>query len=261
MINLHPRNTGFEWQDHSGPFEMITDAQAKQFDELGYFLLPEVFEPHLLDQLAQEIEPLEAQTEAFLQTREDGRYLIARAGEITFTAHLVTRSEHLKAFSKHSAFQKLCADLIGANARLYWDQAVYKKPGTEEEFPWHQDNGYTFIDPQFYLTCWVPLVDATLENGCPWVVPHLHRRGTLAHEMTDLGWQCLHNPQDAVPVEAKAGDVVVLSSLTPHRTGPNLSNSIRKAYILQYAPDGVRRFDPESGAWHLANDPHRQYLI
>ena len=71
--------------------------------------------------------------------------------------------------------------------RLYWDQAVYKKPGTKDEFPWHQDNGYTYIEPQAYLTCWVALTDTDESNGCPWVMPGLHRRGLSSHENTDLG--------------------------------------------------------------------------
>ena len=77
---------------------------------------------------------------------------IARAGEITFTTHLVTRSSALRAFCASRLFQNLAHDLIGPDVRLYWDQAVYKKPGTRADFPWHQDNGYTFIEPQEYLT-------------------------------------------------------------------------------------------------------------
>ncbi len=33
----------------------------------------------------------------------------------------------------------------------------------------------------------------------------------------------------------KAGGAVFFSSLTPHLTGPNSSNNVRKAYIVQYA--------------------------
>ncbi len=108
--------------------------------------------------------------------------------------------------------------------RLYWEQAVYKEPEKPRSFPWHQDNGYTFIEPQQYLTCWVALTDATVENGCPWVIPGLHRLGTLEHWMTDYGWECLHDPAGAVAVPAHAGDIVVFSSLTPHLTGPNTSD-------------------------------------
>ena len=49
--------------------------------------------------------------------------------------------------------------------------------------------------------------------------------------------------------EVPAGGAVVFSSLTPHLTGPNTTDAVRKAYILQYAPDGaeVLRGDPNAG--------------
>ena len=86
----------------------------------------------------------------------------------------------------------LCADLVGPDVRLYWDQAVYKKTEKPRRVPWHQDNGYTYVEPQEYLTVWLALTDATLDNGCPEVAPGCHRLGTLAHHYVDpLGWECL----------------------------------------------------------------------
>ncbi|MEC4672719.1 MAG: phytanoyl-CoA dioxygenase family protein, partial [Nitrospirota bacterium] len=49
-----------------------------------------------------------------------------------------------------------------------------------------------------------------------------------------LGFQCVEEPPDAVCVPAKAGSIVVFSSLTPHATGPNRTSSPRKTYIVQY---------------------------
>ena len=135
--------------------------------------------------------------------------------------------------------------------------------------PWHQDNGYAYVEPQAYLTCWIPLVDATLDNGCVWVLPGYHERGTIAHWPTELGWRCLPEDADgAVPVEAPAGSVVVFSSLTPHRTGPNRTGAVRSAYIVQYAPDGAVALRGEPGdiaapaATREPQDhPKRQYLV
>ena len=43
-----------------------------------------------------------------------------------------------------------------------------------------------------------------------------------------------------------AGSAVIFSSLTPHLTGANVSDSVRKAYIVQYVgPDAVRFDGPE----------------
>src|SRR5262249_13570399 len=151
----------------------------------------------------------------------------------------------------------------GPDVRLYWDQAVYKKPGTTSPFPWHQDNGYTYLEPQPYLTCWIALTDATEQNGCPWIVPGLHKQGTLAHRASDLGWVCLEDPAGAVPVEARAASIVAFSSLTPHCTGPNESDGVRKAYIVQYAPFGAAAVVDEGGTVPRtpADDAGRQYPI
>jgi len=190
---------------------------------------------------------------------------IAKAGAITFTVHPVKGSKVLGQFASHKAICGLAYDLIGPDVRLYWDQAVYKRTQIKQEFPWHQDNGYAFVEPQKYLTCWVALTDATLENGCPWVMPGVHRQGTVKHWLTDLGWQCLKDSGNAVPAPAKAGSIVVFSSLTPHRTGPNLTDEIRKAYILQYAPDGAMKLEGDQNVRDPVllpqTDPRRQFFI
>ena len=261
MVEFHPRNTCFEWVPSKGPYRLLTPEQARQYDDQGYFLLQNAFSEDELDAVNAAIAPHERAMEDYVRSQPGGQMMIAKADAITFTVHLVTKSEVLRQFSRHPVFQALCGDLIGAPTRLYWDQAVYKKPGNPEEFPWHQDNGYTFTEPQQYLTCWVPLNDATEANGCPWVVPGIHRRGTIKHEMSPLGWECLSRPQGAVAVPAKKGDIVVFSSLTPHRTGPNLTDGTRQAYILQYAPDGALAWPPGATEGVPQDDPHRQYLI
>jgi phytanoyl-CoA hydroxylase len=264
MPTEHELNVGFEWRDHSGPFRIISAQQARQYDELGYFLFEDALTPAEVDAVTTAIDPVEAEREEVLRRQPGGRFFIARADEITFTTHLVQRSEALRRFSASQFLVDLCVDLIGPDVRLYWDQAVYKKPGTEAPFPWHQDNGYAFVEPQQYLTCWIALTDATEENGCPWVVPRLHQRGTLAHEYSDIGFVCLRDPSDAVPVPARQGSMVVFSSLTPHSTGPNRTDGVRKAYIVQYAPDGafVRQRGQGTDLMQApADEPSRQYVI
>jgi phytanoyl-CoA hydroxylase len=266
-IGRHPWNQDFAWVPRQRPLRTLTDAQARQFDEDGFVVLERALDARAVAGLVGETDRIEALTEAFLRTRGDGRLSIAEAGAITFSTHLVTRSALIRALSASAPFVDLCADLIGDDVRLYWDQAVYKKPEKPRRFPWHQDNGYTFVEPQAYLTCWVALTDATAENGCPQIVPGVHRQGTLRHRFVDpLGWECFPDHPDKRVVEVPAGSIVVFSSLTPHLTGPNTSDSVRKAYILQYAPDGARMLvgDPAAGGpttTQPCDDPGRQYPV
>jgi len=267
-VRRHALNTGFRWERHEGPFRRITAEQAQSYDDNGFFVLEDAFDADEMAMVIGELDPQEAGVEEFLSQLEDGKFFIARAGEITFTTHPVQKSDSLRAFVSGPVFQDLVADVIGPDVRLYWDQAVYKKPGTDAPFPWHQDNGYTFIEPQQYLTCWIALTDADERNGCPWIAPGAHRAGTLAHTYVEpLGYECFTDPPaPALAAPVRAGSALVFSSLTPHFTGPNLTEQVRKAYILQYAPAGARvlRGDPNAGPpleRVSCDDPKRQFPI
>ena len=257
---IHPDNKGFSWSVPKGPYQYLSEEQVEQYDRKGYLVLEDAFDIELMSKISILIDPFEKKVTKILKGFDGGKVFISRADEITFTTHLVTQSEELRQFSKHKVFSNLCLDLIGDNVRLYWDQAVYKKPGTEDEFPWHQDNGYTFIEPQAYLTCWLALNDTDEINGCPWVIPSLHRLGTLKHETTDLGFEIPLNDKEAVPLPLKSGSIAVFSSLTPHKTGPNTSKGIRKSYILQYAPDGAQR-KISGSLTEPVNDESRQFYV
>jgi len=193
LDSLRPRplNQDFSWTDHHGPYRCTDDEMAAQFDRDGFFVLKAAVSAEECERLLHTIDPFQKELEDELRKTRDGRAFIARADEITFTAHLVTRAPLVRRFVSSTLFRDLCFDLLGPDVRLYWDQAVYKKPGAESPFPWHQDNGYTFVEPQQYLTCWVTMTDADGDNGCPIVAPGLHRRGTLLHEMTEFGFVCL----------------------------------------------------------------------
>lgn len=256
----HPLSDSFRWTAATTEPRMLTAAQVAQYDRDGYVLVEDVIDLGTIEELRAAIDEHEEMTEQFLRQMPGETLLIAQAGKITFTIHLVERCEPARRFAHHPALVGICHDLVGDDVRLYWDQAVYKKPEPQREFPWHQDNGYAFVQPQQYLTCWVPLTDATIHNGCPWVLPGMHRSGTLEHVPTPVGLQCVHDPAGAVPVPARAGSVVVFSSLTPHRTGPNVTDAVRKSYIVQYAADGAEVVS-QDGSRTPQVSPSRQFPV
>jgi ectoine hydroxylase-related dioxygenase (phytanoyl-CoA dioxygenase family) len=236
---LHAWNRDFRWPDHTESPSWLEAEQVQRFDRDGYFVLESAFDLTELAPVVAELDRFETRADTFLRER-GGRLGIAESGAITFAPNLTGRSPLLAAFAAHPVLLALCRDLIGEDVNLYWDQAVYKKPEKPRRFPWHQDNGYKFVLPQTYLTCWIALSDATLENGCPHVAPGLHRLGTLRHRYVEpLGWECFEKPPASAAAPVRAGGIVVFSSLTPHLTGPNTTGGVRKAYIVQYAPAGA----------------------
>jgi ectoine hydroxylase-related dioxygenase (phytanoyl-CoA dioxygenase family) len=83
--------------------------------------------------------------------------------------------------------------------------------------------------------------------------------------MTPEGWACLPESVGGVAVPARAGSIVVFSSLTPHRTGPNSTGDARKAYIVQFAPQGAVVLEPDAAAGGVRrvpqDAPERQFFV
>ena len=262
----HPMNRHFVWQ--ARPLESLrrlSPAAVAGFDRDGFTVLRQAVAPAELAEIRGIIDDIEAGIADSVLTLDGDRRFTYRADAMTFARNLVARSDRLRRFIAGPLFQDVGHDLVGPDVRLYWDQAVYKKPGKAREFPWHQDNGYTFTEPQAYLTCWLALSDAPIEAGCPWVLPGLHRLGTLVHDDTPDGIAVrgADDPEiaaTAVPVPAAAGDMVIFSSLTPHKTGANVADHVRKAYIVQLMPAGLA-FVGEDGSRRVQEDPVRNLEI
>jgi ectoine hydroxylase-related dioxygenase (phytanoyl-CoA dioxygenase family) len=262
----HPWNHDFTWPAARPP-TTITPEQAQQYDDLGYFVVEDAFDAETMQRVDNELVPGDAAVKTFLANAPEGRFSVAGLDTQTVAPHAVTRSAYLRTFVAHPLLAGIARDLVGPNVRLYWDQSVYKQPHSAEPVLWHQDNGYTYIEPQAYLTCWIALTDATPENGCVSVMPRVHRDGTLAHRTTPVGEECWGDWEAAVDVPVRAGSIVVFSSLTPHATKRNTTDDVRKAYIVQYAPDGAiayygdRNAGPPTREEILDGDERRFWIV
>jgi len=103
--------------------------------------------------------------------------------------------------------------------------------------PWHQDQGVITAeaDNTDILSVWIPIIDATVENGCLCVIPHSQREGLAPH--------CFEIPErfrdlNVTPVPMKAGSILMFHRLVKHSSLPNLSNDIRFSFDLRYSPIG-----------------------
>lgn len=224
---------------------MVTEEQKRQFCEQGYFILPDLFSTEEMNNLMVHIDPFVEEHEVRLRAQSEGSKSISRVGEISFTAFLAEHDPAIMRFVAQKKFVDLASDLLQADIELYWNQAVYKRPGTPREFPWHQDDGYKLTDPAEYVTCWLALGDVPAESGAVQVIPGSHRQGAVEHKDTPIGLQCYFGDDPGLVVPLSQGSMVVFSSLLFHRTGPNLTHGIRKGYVIQFSVAGTK--DAESG--------------
>jgi ectoine hydroxylase-related dioxygenase (phytanoyl-CoA dioxygenase family) len=205
--------------------------QYEQFDREGYFVLERFF---TADEIAAVTSNIDAKMEELQRSKpEEGSRNLPGHGMLVLD-FMAEHDDELKRFCSHARLVDVLKPLIGPDIRLFYNQAIYKPSENPREFPWHQDNGYAPVKPEQYITCWIALNDATVENGCIWVQPRTHTNGTRPHVDSPLGKVGYQGDEQGIPVPVPAGSVIVFSSLLLHRSGPNLSNGVRKAYILQY---------------------------
>lgn len=221
----------------------LSTENLKQYEEEGYIIFENLFSATEMDTLMNRIDKLDKEQEQQLQ--QIGQQGISIPKQINFSTNLNKKDENIRRFAMREEFVRITTSILGPDIKLYWDQSVYKRPEANRDFPWHQDTGYVPTMPQHYVTCWLALDDATLENGCIWVQPGTHKQGLVEHRNTEVGKQCYFGSDPGIPVPLKKGSMVVFNSLLFHRSTPNVSQTTRKGYILQYSVTGS--YNPDTG--------------
>jgi ectoine hydroxylase-related dioxygenase (phytanoyl-CoA dioxygenase family) len=137
----------------------------------------------------------------------------------------------------------LARALVGSPAFYTFDHAIYKPPHNLAATPWHQDQAYTGLSrPLTAVHIWIPLQPATKENGCMWFVPGTHRAGSLRHAKVEGTTTTLEaygvDESLAVCCPLPIGGATAHTPMTLHMTGPNTSDSPRRAWVLHFARYG-----------------------
>ena len=125
--------------------------------------------------------------------------------------------------------------VIGPNVKAMQSMLFIKSEGKPGQ-AWHQDEYFIPTRDRSLTGVWIALDDATVENGCLWVLPGSHRRGVLypARDQDDPRFDCSieaydfpYRDEDSVPVEVPAGTAVIFNGYLLHRS---LENSGRHGY-------------------------------
>jgi len=142
-------------------------------------------------------------------------------------------------FSRTNSIEQLALDLGVDDPLLLQSMYIFKQPHIGGEVNCHQDCTFLYTEPQDILGLWFALEDATLENGCLWVMPGGHQRGLKSRWVrTENGMQfetfdtLPWAEEKLIPLEVKKGSLIVLNGLLPHRSLENRSPKSRHAYTL-----------------------------
>jgi ectoine hydroxylase-related dioxygenase (phytanoyl-CoA dioxygenase family) len=134
----------------------------------------------------------------------------------------------------------MAGELLGAPAALSFDHAILKPAQTTGVTPWHQDEAYDHERLTEVVNFWIPLVEATPENGCMMFIPKSHQsEELLMHHVRgrDALGAVGVDAERMVPCPVPKGGFTIHTQRTLHSTGPNSTNTDRLTWTLKFKID------------------------
>lgn len=230
--------------------KVVSDADVRFFVEQGYLTVPGLIKPEELEELkadtlklarggypCESIQPVPA---GLSDAQVQERILCIHQ------PHYI--SPVMLNYVRHPLMCGVLSQITGAHLP-FWDGSVkcmqsmlfVKPPGFQGQ-AWHQDEVYIPTRDRSLIGAWIAIDDATIANGCLYVIPGSHRMGYLypqrAHNWEDewdfAGESYGFDDSKKVAVEVKAGTVVFFNGYLLHCSFKNRSDIYRRVLVNHY---------------------------
>jgi ectoine hydroxylase-related dioxygenase (phytanoyl-CoA dioxygenase family) len=264
----------FETTATSRPADVFRSGASDEYEEFGYLILRDVLDADLLDRMRLESIAICRGRRGEIQGLEP-----ARPGENDLDVlrrYLCIHFPHkLSSLARDLALlpQAVAAltTVIGPNVKLMQSMLFVKSEGKPGQ-AWHQDETHIPTRDRSLTAVWIALDDATVENGCLWVIPGSHRAGVLfpdrvqddpRYDCTREAYGFRYDEDEAVPVEIPAGTALVFNGYLLHRSLPNTGrHGMRRALVNHYmsAESLLPWFRPDEGE-PMGTVDHRDVLL
>lgn len=171
----------------------------------------------------------------------------------------------------HPRLLEVLTDVIGPDVKCMQSMLFIKAAGKPGQ-AWHQDEDYIPTRDRSLTGAWIALDDATIDNGCLWVIPGSHRHGVLwpqfaldapRFDCSAESRQFPYSDDDAVPVEVPAGSVVYFNGSLLHRSLPNSRpGGYRRALVNHYmSAQSLLPWRPPREGEHMAVADDRDIVL
>lgn len=230
--------------------KVVNDEQIKFYIENGYLVVPDLM-------AGEELQELKDDLVALARGKYPCRGLEPpkpdETDEEVLKRILCIHQPHFvsSVIEKYLRHPKICGVLsqITAAHLPHWDGSVkcmqsmyFIKPPQFQGQAWHQDEIFIPTRDRSLIGAWIAVDDATIENGCLYVVPGSHRTGYLYPQRQhdnpdefDFAPESHGFDESAeVPVEVRSGALVFFNGYLLHRSYKNRSKQTRRVLVNHY---------------------------
>jgi ectoine hydroxylase-related dioxygenase (phytanoyl-CoA dioxygenase family) len=223
----------------------LTQEQVRFFDEQGFLCLNALTD-------AEEVAEIKAALEELFRSKageKEGAYLdlVAGSGQPTqmSSPQIFNPANYCPKLHKTKCFQNaqnIAKQLLGEDARFFFDLSILKQPKIGVGTPWHQDEAFRDANFEYReLSIWLPLQDVTPESGCLRYIPRSNRGDLKQHRSVndDPTSHAVHvsepfDEDSAVACPLPAGGCAIHQPRTIHGSTSNATAAPRLAYIMAF---------------------------
>ena len=220
---------------------MLSPEQKSFYDENGYLLVKNAVTPAQLAHL-QEITYDLIEASRTISQSDDVYDLDAGHGpdspRLTRIKLPHKQNPYFWDLIRQSKITEVLTDLLGPHTNLLTSKLNTKAPGGGRAVEWHQDWAFYPATNDSLLAFGLMLEDVDEANGPLMVIPGTHKGPVLSHQANGYFAGAidpddpLFQPEKAVTLTGKAGDMTVHHARILHGSAPNMSD--RNRLILFY---------------------------
>ncbi len=227
-------------------YQGINSDNVSFYHENGYLIAESLFDANEIIEIKNEAVEIfrgnRGDIDGLVKTNENtSDYNVLKNYIAIHFPHKISTKIH--DFVAHPKVSAILSMLIGENVKCMQSMLFVKAPGKPGQ-SWHQDEYYIPTRDRSLTGVWIAVDDATIENGCLWVIPGSHknmpikrRRAYYGNEYADVD-VCDLDPfseRDAIPVEVKKGSVVFFNGYLFHSSLRNKTKeNFRTALVSHY---------------------------
>jgi phytanoyl-CoA hydroxylase len=230
----------------SWSYPAVSNQDTESYQENGFLVVPNALSPAEIDELRDDATAIcrGQWGEVGALPELDGTESEEAILQQILCIHMIHKISPImhRYLSQKTMVDALTA-VIGPNVKCMQSMLFIKAAGKPGQ-AWHQDEFYIPTRDRSLTGGWIALDDATVENGCLWVIPGSHRTGVLWPQKThdDRRFDCAgetysfpYTDEDSIPVEVKAGSIVLFNGYLLHRSFPNRTDSgFRRVLVNHY---------------------------
>ncbi|MEO8821124.1 MAG: phytanoyl-CoA dioxygenase family protein [Ginsengibacter sp.] len=227
---------------------LVTEENVKFYEDFGYLVAPDLIPASDIEKLKKETVAIfrgdRGKIDGLLDVKEETDDEVLQKYVAIHFPHKI--SPLIKDFLSNKKIVDVLTKIVSPNVKCMQSMLFVKAPGKAGQ-AWHQDEYFIPTRDKSLVGAWIAIDDATIENGCLWIIPgsnkpgYMHQRvDNTSSEYADVDTIDVSGfkSEEIIPVEVKSGSVVFFNGYILHSSLRNKTKDCFRTALVNHYMSG-----------------------